>query len=229
MADDVIMTAESRTPGTTGTARNLRREGILPANLNREGGEAKAIQFNMHEFERMLKHHASESMIVDLRIDGEDCKALLREIQHDPVHGALLHVDLQEVSMTKTVRVPVQIVLVGEPEGVKQGGVQEQSLREVEVDCLVSDLVESVEVDVSHLEIGDRIRVEDLKLDSKLDLVTGLDVVVAAVNTPRVEEEPTEDEEGVEGEEGAEPAVVGEEEKAADDAGDDGKKESDDS
>jgi len=208
MADQIVMEAEKRIPGKSGVARNLRREGVLPANLNRAGGSAEAIQFNLHAFERMLQHHASESMVIDLLVEGKACKALLREIQHDPVHGKILHVDLQEVSMTKTVRVPVQIILVGESEGVKMGGDQDHLLRELEVDCLVADMTESMEVDVSHLVIGQRIRVEELLVDSKLTVVTPGDVVVVSVNAPRGEEEPEED---AAAEEGAEPAVVGDE------------------
>ncbi|MDA0322763.1 MAG: 50S ribosomal protein L25 [Verrucomicrobia bacterium] len=206
MADQIVMEAEKRVPGKSAVARNLRRAGILPANLNRVGGASESIQFNLHAFERMLQRHASESMIVDLLIEGKACKALLREIQHDPVHGKVLHVDLQEVSMTKTVRVPVQIILVGEAKGVKMGGDQDHLLRELEVDCLVSDMTESVEVDVSHLAIGERIRVEELQVDPKLRVVTPGDVVVVSVNAPRVEEEPGAAEAAGEG---AEPAVVG--------------------
>lgn len=230
MADNVIMEAEKRTPGKSSAARNLRRQGILPANLNREGGSAESIQLDLRTFERMLQHHASESMVLDLKIDGKDCKALLREIQHDPVHGDILHIDLQEVSMTKTVRVPVQIILIGEAEGVKQGGIQDHMLRELEVDCLVSNLVESMEVDVSHLEINDRIRVEDLDVDPRLTVITASDVVVASVSPPRVEEEPVEEEEVLEGEEGAEPEVVGEEgEEPSAEAGDEDKKKPEES
>jgi large subunit ribosomal protein L25 len=154
-------------------------------------------------------------MILDVSIDGaEAAKALLHEVQHDTLTGAVLHADFTMISMTEKLAVNVSVSLKGEPEGVsQQDGVLEQMLHELEVEGLASDIVDQIEVDVSALMIGDSILAGDVTLPSGLTLLTADDIAVATVLAPRVEAEPTEAEEGEEGE-GAEGAEEGEGEGA---------------
>jgi len=216
MAIDSKIAAESRT-GTGSTAsRKLRREGWLPGVVNNEKCESRLIMVNQHDFEMVLHAHRSEHVMVDLAIDGgEPKKVLLREVQHDPLSGHPLHAEFLEVSLTKKMSVSIPIVLIGDAKGVlNEGGRLEHLLRELEVECLPTDLVESIEVDISDLAVGDVLTVADLKVDSKLDIETEGHVAVASVTAPISEEEPGEGEEGAAEAGAAEPEVIGEKERA---------------
>lgn len=207
MAEEIRVAAESREDTGSGEARRLRRAGWLPGVISTEKGENRLIKMNLHDFGVMLHHHTSENLMVDVDVDGKAAgKVLLKEVQHHPVTGDVLHVDFVEVSMTRKMRVEMPIALIGEPTGVTQdGGILEQMLRAVEVECLPGDLIERFEVDVSHLGIGDALLVGDLKVDAAFNVLMADDVAVAAVVAPRVEAEPVAEEEaeGAEGEEGA--------------------------
>jgi len=219
MAEEIKVAAVSREEAGSGDARRLRRDGWLPGVISGEEGESRSIKLNLHDFDVMLHHHASENLMVDVDVDGKPIgKVLLKEVQHHPVTGDVLHVDFVAVSMTRKMRVEMPVALLGEPVGVTQaGGILEQMLRAVEVECLPGDLIEQFEVDVSHLDIGDALMVGDIKAGDKFAVLTASDVAVAAVVAPRVEEEPVAEEEGEEGEaaEGEEGEAAEGEEKAA--------------
>jgi large subunit ribosomal protein L25 len=124
-------------------------------------------------------------------------------VQHHPVSGALVHVDLQRVAANQTLQVEVSLELEGEPEGVKVGGLLDHVMHTILVECLPGDLPEMVNVDVSELEIGSSIHVSDLKLGSKITVLSDADAVVAGVSAPRVVQEEDED-----GDAAAEPEVI---------------------
>jgi len=219
MAIDSKITAESRTDTGTTASRRLRREGWLPGVVNNDKCESRLIRINQHDFEMMLHSHRSEHVMVDLAIDGKDPKkVLLKEVQHDPLSGEPQHAEFLEVSLTKKMSVSIPITLVGEPVGVlNEGGRLEHLLRELEVQCLPTDLVENIEVDVSGLHVGDVLTVADIQVDSKLDVETEAHVAIAGVAAPIAEEEPAAAGEAVAGVEGAapaEPEVIGEKERA---------------
>jgi large subunit ribosomal protein L25 len=132
-----------------------------------------------------MRGHTSKQLLVTLDLDGTEVPALMRELQNDVIGGTPIHVDFGEVSLTEKVRVVVPIVLQGEPHGVKlQGGVLEQVLRSVEVECLPADIAEKFTVDVSGLKLDESLFVRDLKLGDKYTLVTRGDVAVAVVTNP---------------------------------------------
>ena len=215
MAQEILIKADKRPDSGSSAVKGLRREGILPGIVYGSGKEAEMIQINEHEFEQLLRHHASEHLIVSLEIgDAASKKVLLKDVQHHPVTQRILHVDFHEISMKQKLRLQIPVEFIGEPEGVvQQGGVLEHLLREIEVECLPTDIPEVIEVDVSKLMIGDSLSVENIDLDSsKFTIITTPDVAIAAVAAPRVEEEPAEsDEELAEGEaDGGEPEVIGE-------------------
>lgn len=198
-------------------ARRLRRSGKLPGIVNTEKGESRLIQMDKHGFLMMLHNHASENVIIDLSVDGGTAtKVLVKDVQHDTLSGDLLHVDLMEISMTRKMKIMVPVQLAGESQGVEDGGVLEHLLREIEVECLPTDLIEFFEVDVSELKIGDSVLVGDLSLGAKFTVQTAGDVAITRVAAPRVEEESevAEGEEPAGGEAveaGAEPEVIGKE------------------
>ena len=138
MANEQIrMKAELRAEQGSSAAGRLRRAGSVPAAVNRIEGGTTLVKFDAHAFKAMLRHHASDQMLVMLELDGTDIPALMREVQYDVVTGAPIHVDFGEVSLTKKIRVSIPVHLLGEPEGVKvEGGILQQQIRTVDVDCL---------------------------------------------------------------------------------------------
>ncbi len=191
MANAITVKAEPRTAGGTALARRLRRSGTLPGVLYGEGKPGVNIQLNRHEFVKTLGRREGEHQIVDLEIAGHGLKkVLLQEVQHHPITGQIIHVDFHEVSMTRKLRIEVPVRLVGEAVGVVQnGGVLEHILRQVQIECLPTDIPEHFDVDVSAMMIGASLKVGDIKVDeSKLRVLTGKDLPIAAVAAPREEE-----------------------------------------
>lgn len=237
MAKEIKLAVQKRAAAGSSAARRLRRSGWLPAVVCNNKGRAESVQINARDFEKILHQRRGENILFDLTVDGgTDRRVLLREVQRDPVLDEVIHADFVEVSMTRKMRVGIQIRLLGEPVGVsQQGGILEQVLRELEVECLPGDIVESIDVDVSGLNLNQAIPVRDLKVDPKLTVLTSGDLAVATVTEPRKEEEITpevaavvegaepevltakkeEGEEGAEGEEKAEKGEKGEKKPAA--------------
>lgn len=174
----------------TSMARRLRRTGQIPGVINGEG-KSRKIQLDAHAFKMLLRHHTGENLLLDVEVEGEATrKVLLKQVQHDGITGDAIHVDFQAISMTRKMRVRIPLLLVGEPVGVLQeGGILEQILREIEIECLPTDMIEQIEVDVSGLNLGKTLLVRDVKVDPKLTVMTGGDVAVAGVMAPQKEEE----------------------------------------
>ena len=182
-----------------GVARKLRQTGSIPAVYYGRGEDPIVLTVVVKELEEVILKADGSNVIVDLKVDGDggsDRKALIREIQRDPVGGHILHLDLQHISLTETITVEVPVVLTGIPIGVKDGGgILEHLLREVEVECLPTDIPSRLEIDVSALNIGDSLHVSDLKAD-KVTIVTEGERSIAAVVPPTVLEEAKPAEEG---------------------------------
>jgi len=180
--EEIKLKAELRVADGSNAAGRLRRAGMIPAAVNRIGGDTTLVKFDAHTFEGMLRHHTSEHFIVTLDLDGEDIPTLLREVQHNVITGDTIHVDLGEVSLTEKIHVTIPVVLIGDPVGVRVGGgVLEHLVREVEVACLPKDVVEKFEVDTSGLEIGNALYVRDLNLSDAYTVYTSMDQAVATV------------------------------------------------
>ncbi len=208
MGKELKIVANKR--GKTGSSdgRRLRVKGIVPAVIYNDKAEARSIQVNGHDFQMLMRGHSNTSLLMTLDLDGVETKVLVREVQRHPVSGNLIHVDFYEVSMTKKMRVDIPLRLVGEPAGVTlSGGVLQHLLRQVTVECLPADLVESIDVDVSAMAVGQSLTVGDVAIDPKLTLITDKDVAVATVTEQKVEEEaaPAEGEAAAEG---AEPELI---------------------
>ena len=136
-------------------------------------GGTELIKLPAHDFMMAMRGHASKQLLVTLDMDGKDVPALMREMQNDVLAGTPIHVDFSEVSLAEKVRVTVPVVLTGEPTGVKLGGgVLEQVLRTVDVECLPADIAEKFEVDVSALGLDQTMFVRDLALGDKYTVVT---------------------------------------------------------
>ncbi len=175
-----------------GVARRLREAGNVPAIYYGRGEEPVALTLQVKELETLIHGSAGSNVIVDLKVEGAaaaDRKAILREIQRHPVRGNILHVDLQHISLSERITVEVPVVLVGVPTGVKDGGgILEHLLREVEVECLPTDIPEKLTVDVSNLNIGESVHVSDLVIGN-VEVRTEAARTVATVVPPTVLEE----------------------------------------
>jgi large subunit ribosomal protein L25 len=205
MANTIKLKAEARAAHGSGEARRVRRAGAIPAALSRLTGGTQTIQLNAHEYMMAMRHEASDQVLVQLELDGETVHALLREVQRDVIDGSPIHADFSEVDMSKKIRASAAIRLVGEPDGVRnQGGVLAQATHEIQIECLPTDLVESFDVDVTELKIGDSITVADLSLGAAYTILTHGDTPIASVSA--VKEEVVET--PAEGEEPAAPEVL---------------------
>ena len=210
MSEESVLAATVRTETGSGAVNRLRKQGTLPGVIYGLA-EPKNVQVDAAAFSAIQRHHTSENVMLKLEIEGDKShNVLVRDVQHHPLSGVPMHVDFYELSMTKRVTVDVSVELVGTPIGVtRDGGLMEQMLREVEIDCLPGDIPEQVELDVSKLEIGDGLTVGDIELDpAKYEIVTAPDIAIVLVAAARVEE--AEEEAEAAAAEG-EPEVIGEE------------------
>ena len=184
--DQIRLKAEPRTEQGTGAVRRLRRTGMIPGSVMKmKKGGTELIKMPAHDFMMSVRGHASKQLLVTLDLDGRDVPALMREMQNDVLAGTPIHVDFSEVSLTEKVRVTVPLYLTGEAVGVKiGGGVLEQVLRTIEVDCLPEDIAEKFEIDVSKLDLDETLFVRDLQLGDKQTVVTRGELAVAVVKSP---------------------------------------------
>src|SRR6202050_1467307 len=176
-----------------GPARRTRLTGMVPAILYGGKKDSISLSVNAKHVARILRSETGHNTIFTVQVaDGAAEKAMVKDWQVDPVSGALLHVDLFRVAMDVRMRVRVPVHPVGEPQGVKmQGGVFEIVTREIEIECLPTDIPEEFKVDVSELLIGKQIRAADVPLDpEKLKLLTDPVRVLFHVETLRAEVEP---------------------------------------
>jgi large subunit ribosomal protein L25 len=188
----VVLKGARREEVGKGFTRRLRQAGSIPAVYYGRGETPVPLAVQAKDLDTILQGAAGSNVIVDLKVEGDaaaDRKALLREIQRHPVKGNILHVDLQHISLSERITVEVPVVLVGVPTGVKDGGgILEHLLRDVEVECLPTDIPEKLTVDVSHLNIGESVHVSDLVAE-KATILTEAERTVASVVPPTVLEE----------------------------------------
>jgi large subunit ribosomal protein L25 len=171
-----------RQGGGKNDARRLRKTGMVPAVVYGAGQEAQTISVDPKQMTRILHSESGHNTIFDLSLDGSSAKVMIVDWQFEPIKGALLHVDLKRIAMDKVLRVSVPITLRGEAPGVKlQGGILEQILREVEIECLPADIPSHLDADVSQLNFGQVIRVSDLPHSGSLKFLTDEGQTVAHV------------------------------------------------
>jgi large subunit ribosomal protein L25 len=181
--DQVKIKAEVRAEQGTGAVRRLRRQGLVPGSVMKmDKSGVELIKFSKHEFMMAMRGRSGKQLLVTLDIDGRDVPALMREVQNDVIAGTPIHADFSEVSLSQKVRVVVPIRLVGEAVGVKiGGGVLQQTLRSVEVECLPTDIAEKFDIDVSNLGVDQTFFVRDLQLGDKFTVVTRGELALAVV------------------------------------------------
>jgi large subunit ribosomal protein L25 len=201
MAEQALA-VQLRTEKGKEAARKLRSQGLIPAVVYGHREEAIPVTLNPQKLSKALRGGAGERSLIKLTIeglqDGPVTKTvILKEKQIDPVKRTLMHVDLYTVAMDETIHVAIPVHVVGKAVGVELGGVLEQVLREIEVECLPGDIPPSIDVDVSALDIGDSIHVANITLEKAKILVDPEQTLVTVV-PPTVYEEPVIEEEIVE-------------------------------
>jgi len=194
---DKQVQAKPRQSGTKNDARRVRRNGMIPAVLYGAGLKPLTLAVDPKQMKRILNSDSGHNTIFDLSVvgDTDSGKAMIVDWQHEPIKGSLLHVDLKRIAMDKLLQVGVPVVIKGEAPGVKlQGGILEQMLREVEVECLPADIPQSLMADVSNLSFGQTIRVGDLPHDDKVKIITDANQAVVHVTAVKevVEAAPAE-------------------------------------
>ena len=198
MATQELVEAQPRPANearTKNAARRVRRSGNIPAVVYGAKKESIAITVNPKQISRILHSESGHNTVFDLKVGAEQTKAMIVDWQYEPIKGSLMHIDLKRIAMDRALRVGVPVQLTGVPEGVKtQGGILEQMLREVEVECLPADIPDHIDVDVTPLVFGQVLRVSDLPHSDKIKFVTDENQPVAHITAVKevVEAAPAE-------------------------------------
>ncbi len=189
---ETALVVESRATTGKGAVRKLRAAGRIPAILYGQGKESVPLTVDPRALEKVLRVGGANALL-DLTVEGRpelgSPVALVKELQRHPIRGTIVHADLYQVDLTRTVEVEVPVHLVGKAKGLDFGGILEHSLREIALECLPRSIPASIEVDVSNMEVGDVIHVRDLALPPGVSLVSDPDLGVVHVALPAAEEE----------------------------------------
>jgi len=221
MEGPVKLTAQLREQVGTIASRRLRRQGLVPAILYGHGEQCVHLAVQTEEIEHALREGAH---MVELRWNGHAETALVKDVQYDAFDTRVVHLDFARVAMDEAITVSVEIELRGNAPGVKEGGVLDHVMREVEVACLPTNIPETIRVDISELNIGDTVRLQDVKVPEGVEVLGEPEAPVAILHPPVAAEEPEEAEEE-EAEAAAEPEVITESkrEEAEEDKSDEGR------
>ncbi|HEX4022192.1 MAG TPA: 50S ribosomal protein L25 [Acidobacteriaceae bacterium] len=211
---------------TKNIARRVRVSGKIPAVVYGAAQPSVAITVDPKQIQRILYSESGHNTIFDLDLSGAMTKVMIVDWQYEPIKGSLMHIDMKRIAMDKAIRVQVPIQLQGVPVGVKtQGGILDQILREVTVECLPDDIPSSISVDVTELAFGQVLRVADLPHGGKLKFLTDEDSAVAHITAVREEVVVTPDAAAVAATTTAEPEVAKKgKQETAEAAGDKGDK-----
>jgi large subunit ribosomal protein L25 len=205
--DQIELNVTRREADGKSAARRLRREGLVPAIIYGKGFDALPIAVDARELQRLFAEGVHGTSLLRLHLDGKASRnspvVMIKEVQRNLLNGQLLNVDFHKISLTEKVTAQVPVVLVGESPAVRQGGTLEHLLREIQVECLPTEIPDHIEVDASSLEMGHSIHVSDLQIPPAVTVLTGTEEVVAVMAAPKVVEEvaPAEAAVAVEGEE----------------------------
>ncbi|MFA5096257.1 MAG: 50S ribosomal protein L25 [Candidatus Omnitrophota bacterium] len=207
--EELFLDAEIREEIGRGKVKAIKDKGFIPAVVYAEGKSALSLKLSHRQLVQLVHHHRIEGVVINLKIkdDKKSRPCLIKEIQHDPVHGEILHVDFNQISLTKAIKVNVPVTAKGEPAGVKlEGGSLEHVLWEVEVECLPTNIPKEFELDVTQLKMGDSIHVSDIPVPEGVKILNDPGAIVLSVAAPMKEEVPVEP--GLEGEAPQEPEVI---------------------
>ena len=180
------LTATVREDSGKGVARSLRSAGRIPAVIYGHGREPQPLSLDTRELEKLLSHISAENTVIDLTVGANSARTIIREIQRHPFKRQILHVDFQELVAGEKIIVRIPVILMGVPDGVRMdGGILDQTMRELEVEVDPANIPNHIEVDVTKMTIGSSLHVSDLTLPEGLEIVGDEDASVAVVSAPR--------------------------------------------
>lgn len=198
--------AENRTKAGGNANVRLRKRGMVPGVVYGHGKQPELVSASLHDLEIAL---ADLAHVVSLKIDGAETQYLIKEVQLDHFQKTPLHIDLMRIDPNERVRVNVQVVLKGEPQGIHEGGVLVHVITEIEVECGVLAIPDAIRGGIAHLAIGDALHVRELEVPEGVTPIPGPDDIVATVHIKRSEEEEAETVQPETSEGGPEPEVIG--------------------
>ena len=201
MSNEFVLNAELRADMGKGASRRLRHAGKVPAIIYGSGKEPTPITLEHNELAHQVDNEAFFSHILSVKLDGKDESAIVKDLQRHPSRPIIMHMDLQRISATETIRVNVPIHFINEElsPGVREGGLISHSISEVEIQCLPGKLPEYIEADLGELDLNAIFHLTDLKLPEGVEIVElthgeSHDQAVASVHMPRAAKETDEDE-----------------------------------
>ena len=187
MAKQYKLTVEKRESGARKDLKYLREDLKIPGVYYSYEGNNILFQISQHEINNAIQSGAN---IFTVNVGGKDQNVIFKSVQYHPVTEQIIHIDLYGVDMDTKVIVKVPIIIVGQSIGIKEeGGVLNQSMTEVEIECLPSDIPQNIEVDISDLAIGDTLRLENIEIADTFSLVADTDMLIASVVAPAKQEE----------------------------------------
>jgi large subunit ribosomal protein L25 len=184
----VVLEAKERTDRKHSTLRRIRLQGNIPGVLYGKNVDSKMIFVNGSDLQKTIREAGRHSLIT-MKVNGNDYSVLLRDIQKDPLRGDILHVDFQAVDMSTEVDIDVDVRLIGEAAGVKDGGVLQQNLHQLSIRVLPANIPPTIDIDISHLQVGDTVTVGDINTDGKYEINHEPSEVIATILPPQQEEE----------------------------------------
>lgn len=192
---------------TRGYLNELKRSGFVPGTVYGKGIDNQPISLDLRQLSRVFQSHGSRGLFsLEIEGKGKPVMAVVREIQRHPINGQVVHVDFWQVRMDEKINNTVGIVIIGEEELLRKGGIMQAGSKEIEVSCLPQDIPESFTCDVSELEIGEKITVADLKVPADVEIISDPDTLIVTVLAPsRATAEEEEEETAAEAGETAEP------------------------
>ncbi|MEC8517654.1 MAG: 50S ribosomal protein L25 [Verrucomicrobiota bacterium] len=191
------------------SSRRMRSEGILPGIMYGSDNEPNLVEMNLHQVEQILKNHNSDTILIEVDVENEgSTRVLMKEVQYHPVTSSILHVDLQKVVAGKPIQVDISVELKGEPEGVKSGGLLDHITHSISIECLPKDMISSIEVDISNLDIGNSLSISDISVPPEIKILSDENLIIVSVSAPKVND--TVEDEETEDEESSEPEVINE-------------------
>ena len=181
--EELILKAQTRQERGKKRSAKLRKDGKIPAIIYGHKQEPQAVALNEHDFTETIRHG---KRLLDVEIDGKAEKLLIKDVQYDYLGKRIIHTDLIRVDLSEKVKVQVPLVFKGIPAGASEGGVLEEHLAQLEVECTVTEIPKAIDVLVKAMKIDDSIYARDIVLPAGVKLVTGPEVLVIACHVPLV-------------------------------------------
>jgi large subunit ribosomal protein L25 len=200
--EKVVLEAKKRTKIDKASRSALRKEGKVPAIFYSKHHEPMPLAISEREIHPLV--FTSKTSLISLNVEGQDEQdCIIKDVQFDPVTEKIVHIDLLGLKKGEKIQIEVPVQLIGNPIGIKEGGILQHNMHKVEIECLPTDIPEHLEIDVTNLKLGSSIHVSDLKFDN-IVILNAPDAMVASVTHPKVEKETAP----AEGEEVKEPEVI---------------------